>query len=59
MEEHYWEFTLELSLSDTIETEEGTSEEALETIKSDAKKELIYQIKDFLRSHTTYEVDIL
>lgn len=58
MEEHYFEFNLELSLSDTVETEEAISEEALEDLKKDAKKELIQIIKDAIRTQSFYEVSI-
>ena len=58
MKEHYFEFNIELNLSDTVETEKGISELQLEDLKKDMKHEFIYNLKEYLRQHTTYEVAI-
>ena len=56
-EEHYIEFSIELSLSDTIYERKGTSSDAIDQIKVYEKQRIIELIKEVLRN-TTYEVEV-
>ena len=56
-EEHYIEFSIDLSLTDTIEAPKGISEEDMADLVNNLKKDAIEIIKNAIRATTTFEVE--